>query len=31
MDSFYRKFAEGRYYTAFPMELNAALARRSYK
>jgi len=31
LDAFYRNFAEGRYYTAFRMELNAALSRGSYQ
>ena len=31
LDDFYRHFAEGRYYAAFRMELNTAMARRSYK
>jgi hypothetical protein len=31
LDDFYRHFAEGRYYAAFRMELNATMARGSYK
>ena len=31
LDAFYRNFAEGRYYTAYRMELNAARARRRFK
>jgi len=31
LNSFYRGFAEGRYYVAFRMELNAALAKGMFK
>ena len=31
LDGFYRSFAEGRYYAAFRMELNAALAEGMFK
>jgi hypothetical protein len=31
LDMFYRNFAECRYYTAFRMEVNAALATGSHK
>jgi hypothetical protein len=31
LDAFYRTFADGRYYAAFRMELNAALKRGRLK